>query len=594
MLLEPDYGHDDSNFYGCAGLRLAFDPTKSPEYKVVRAGSNSCDIDFDSEIYWNDALHWLKIENRQLTHYKLNIEDHEHPIITTIQIPQSLQQGRNFFESYGNMLPMVIGIQIPYMLHLEGKLFESRGCLVLVRRDYIGSSEFTIYEMPKGCSVWSIKYILLWEEDSFLVMNLSRKVVQYNLISKTPRKIYDMGSNEVADDYLHDLAKTMGENILKSIDEGPFKMGKFRETLAEGALHLGPEWDRVFTDLTPKEKERYKADIRATNILLQGLPKDIYILINHYTYAKDIWDNVKMLLEGSELTKDKRESQLYDEFEQFRLIKGETIHEYYLNSKFVNNMFPEWGRFVTAVKLNRGLKTSNNDQLYAYLKQHETWHIARNCTQLKRPHNSKYFKDKMLLMQAQENRVVLDKEQLLFLAGGQSNTFDDDVDETPVQDLTLNEDNVFQADQCDAFDSDVDKAPATQTMFMANLSSADPIYDEAGSSYDSDILSEVQDHDNYVDSIGEYHDVHEMQNDVQPNYVVDSNRLKYGVIVYYSGMAAAHCVFVSEQNKAVNASLTAKLARYKEQVELYERRAKFELNERKQKIDEQLRIIMSH
>nr|GEZ31724.1 integrase, catalytic region, zinc finger, CCHC-type, peptidase aspartic, catalytic [Tanacetum cinerariifolium] len=87
------------------------------------------------------------------------------------------------------------------------------------------------------------------------------------------------------------------------IDEGPFKMGKFRETLAEGALHQGPERDRLFAVLSPKEKDRYKADIRATNILLQGLPKDICILINHYIDAKDIWDNVKRLMEGSELTK---------------------------------------------------------------------------------------------------------------------------------------------------------------------------------------------------------------------------------------------------------------------------------------------------
>ncbi|GJS92097.1 hypothetical protein Tco_0774733 [Tanacetum coccineum] len=105
--------------------------------------------------------------------------------------------------------------------------------------------------------------------------------------------------------------------------------------------------------------------------------------------------------------------------------------------------------------------------------------------------NSEYFKDKMLLMQAQENRVVLDEEQLLFLA----------------------------ADDCDAYDSDVDEAPMAQTMFMANLSSADPVYDEVGPSYDSDILSE-------------------------------------------------------------------------EQVELYERRARFELTEREQKIDEQLRIVI--
>ncbi|GKF56538.1 hypothetical protein Tco_0166878, partial [Tanacetum coccineum] len=59
------------------------------------------------------------------------------------------------------------------------------------------------------------------------------------------------------------------------------------------------------------------------------------------------------------------------------------------------------------------------------------------------------------------------------------NAIDEDMDEQPVQDLALNVDNVFQADDCDAYDSDVDDAPTTQTLFMANLSSADPVYDEA-------------------------------------------------------------------------------------------------------------------
>nr|GEV17862.1 retrovirus-related Pol polyprotein from transposon TNT 1-94 [Tanacetum cinerariifolium] len=201
--------------------------------------------------------------------------------------------------------------------------------------------------------------------------------------------------------------KENGENILQSIDEGPFKMRKFRETLADGAL--GPEWDRVVKDLTPEEKERHKADIRAMNILVQGLPKDIYTLINHYTDAKDIWDNVKMLLEGSELTRDE-------------------------------------------LKLKRGLKTSNYDQLYAYLKQHEA--------------------------HANENKMMLERYT-----------------QHAIDPLTF----VFQADQCDAFDFDVDEDPAAQTMFMANLSSADPIYDATGLSYDSGILSEVQDHDNYLE-----------------------------------------------------------------------------------------------
>ncbi|GKF22752.1 hypothetical protein Tco_0075074, partial [Tanacetum coccineum] len=65
-----------------------------------------------------------------------------------------------------------------------------------------------------------------------------------------------------------------------------------------------------------------------------------------------------------------------------------------------------------------------------------------NCTQPKRPQNSDYFKDKMLLMQAQKNGAVLDEEELLFLA-----------------------------DECDAFDSDVDDEPTAQSIFMANVSS---------------------------------------------------------------------------------------------------------------------------
>ncbi|GJU18016.1 hypothetical protein Tco_1145982 [Tanacetum coccineum] len=89
---------------------------------------------------------------------------------------------------------------------------------------------------------------------------------------------------------------------------------------------------------------------------------------------------------------------------RIRQNKGETIHNYYvrfaklindmrnikmtmskiqLNSKFVNNMLPEWGRFVTAVKLNKGLKDSNFDQLYAYLKQHEA-HANENKMMLER------------------------------------------------------------------------------------------------------------------------------------------------------------------------------------------------------------------
>ncbi|GJV68752.1 retrovirus-related pol polyprotein from transposon TNT 1-94 [Tanacetum coccineum] len=475
---------------------------------------------------------------------------------------------------------------------------------------------------------------------------------------------------------LYCLGKDNRENIMKSITE----------------------------DLSAEEKERYKADIRATNILLQGIPKDIYTLINHYTDAKDIWDNVKMILEGSELTKDDRESQLYDEFEHFRQIKGETIH---------------WELIHNEVKLT-GFERSlikTFDQLYAYLKQHEVhasenrmmmerfiqptndplalvsnasvqqyptqssmspqssnelsladnfqldsgssstenliesltntlvlltqsnkatvqdcrvvvqdvrgrYNVnnqgrpfqrnnargnvvrpgcgARECPRPKRLQDSDYFKDKMLLMQAQENGAVLDEEQLLFLAGEQVTNFDDDVDDPPEKDLALNVDHIFEADQY-------------------------PIFNEAGTSYDSDIPFEVQDHDNYHDSVYGHHDVHEMQNNIQQDYVVDSEAdytSDSNIISYdqYVEDNAEHVVqsnvssvqndalrsiidemheegvqsrIVNKQDRVVKDSLNSELARYKELVGEYEKRAKFELTEREQKIDEQMRIIIS-
>nr|GEV72224.1 hypothetical protein [Tanacetum cinerariifolium] len=51
------------------------------------------------------------------------------------------------------------------------------------KQDDIGSTEFTIYEMMKESSVWSV-----------------RKVVKYNLISNTNTEIFDIGSNQMVDD----------------------------------------------------------------------------------------------------------------------------------------------------------------------------------------------------------------------------------------------------------------------------------------------------------------------------------------------------------------------------------------------------------
>nr|GEZ50011.1 retrovirus-related Pol polyprotein from transposon TNT 1-94 [Tanacetum cinerariifolium] len=178
-------------------------------------------------------------------------------------------------------------------------------------------------------------------------------------------------------------------------------------------------------------------------------------------------------------------------------------------------------------------------------------HIARNCTQPKHPQNSNYYKDKMSLMQAQENRVALKAKQLLFLV----------------------------ADDYDAFNSDVDEDPMAQTMFMANLSSTDPVNDEAGPSHDLNILFEYV-KDNAVPVV--YSNVSFVPNDVY--------------MMIYNDMYEPHAqsVFKTSPNSIVENPLTAELATYKEQVKLYERRARFKLTEREQNINEQLRLVISN
>ncbi|GJU68713.1 hypothetical protein Tco_1254972 [Tanacetum coccineum] len=103
-----------------------------------------------------------------------------------------------------------------------------------------------------------------------------------------------------------------------------------RATTREGTL----------ADLTHEEKIRRACDIKVTNIILQGLSLDVYTLLNHHKVAKEIWDIVKLLMEGSELLLQERESKLNIDFDRFTSEKGETIQTYYLRfAKLINDMY---------------------------------------------------------------------------------------------------------------------------------------------------------------------------------------------------------------------------------------------------------------
>ncbi|GKB65538.1 hypothetical protein Tco_0921724 [Tanacetum coccineum] len=56
--------------------------------------------------------------------------------------------------------------------------------------------------------------------------------------------------------------------------------------------------------------------------------QDVYSLVNHFKAPKDIWDRVKLLMQGTELSYQERECKLYNDFDKFTSIKGESLYEY--------------------------------------------------------------------------------------------------------------------------------------------------------------------------------------------------------------------------------------------------------------------------
>ncbi|GJR13771.1 hypothetical protein Tco_0796423 [Tanacetum coccineum] len=183
---------------------------------------------------------------------------------------------------------------------------------------------------------------------------------------------------------LYMMNRQHGRMILESVENGPLIWPSIEEN--------GVTRPKKYSELSATEAIQADCDIKATNIILQGLPPEVYALVSNHKVAKELWARIQLLMQGTSLTKQERECKLYDEFDKFAYKKGETLREFYLrfslllndmniynmkleqfqvNTKFLNTLPPEWSKFVTDVKLVRDLHTTNVDQLHAYLGQHE-------------------------------------------------------------------------------------------------------------------------------------------------------------------------------------------------------------------------------
>nr|GEV63209.1 retrovirus-related Pol polyprotein from transposon TNT 1-94 [Tanacetum cinerariifolium] len=164
-------------------------------------------------------------------------------------------------------------------------------------------------------------------------------------------------------------------------------------------------------------------------------------------------------MQGTSLTKQERECKLYDAFDKFTHIKGESLHTYYLrftqlindmsiynmkmeqfqvNTKFLNSLPPEWRDdpiaclnkempFLTAIASSRFPSTNNQLRTSSNTRNQATIQDGRVTVQQvhgdkgkiilpKRQRNDAWYKEKVILAEAQEAGQILDEEQLAFPA----------------------------------------------------------------------------------------------------------------------------------------------------------------------------------
>ncbi|GJR57324.1 hypothetical protein Tco_1499486 [Tanacetum coccineum] len=368
---------------------------------------------------------------------------------------------------------------------------------------------------------------------------------------------------------LYMMNRQHGRMILESVENGPL----IWPTIEENEV-IRP---KKYSELSATKAIQADCDIKATNIILQGLPPEVYAL---FAYKKgetlcDFYLIFSLLLNDMNIYNMK--------MEQFQV-----------NTKFLNTLPPEWSKFVTDVKLVQDLHTTNIDQLHAYLGQHE-FHAnevrlmhERNsdllalCTKPKRKRDDSWFKDKVLLVQAQANGQILHEEELAFLA-------DLGIAKCQATQTVITHNAANHADDLDAYDSDYDELNTAKVAIMENLSH-----------YGSDALAEVHNPNN-VDTNIINQAVQAMPSSKQSNVVnhseteitSDSNIISYSQYMIESQHEAvqnsnssaqqdALILSVIEQlktqvvnytkinldNKSINDTLTAELERYKEQVKV--------------------------
>nr|GEY40179.1 retrovirus-related Pol polyprotein from transposon TNT 1-94 [Tanacetum cinerariifolium] len=197
--------------------------------------------------------------------------------------------------------------------------------------------------------------------DLIISLGQNNTLAEYMILSGTDNRppmldkdLYDSWKSQME---LYMQNKEHRRMILESVEHGPLIWLTVEEN---GVIRT-----KKYVELCDAKKIQADCDMKATNIILQGLPANIYSLVNHRRVAKDLWERVQLLMQGTSLTN--RKENLINDMNIYKM----NMEQFQVNTKFLNSLPPEWSKFVTDVKLVKDLHTSNHDQLPAYLEQHE-------------------------------------------------------------------------------------------------------------------------------------------------------------------------------------------------------------------------------